>query len=98
MAELEDLLRELGGELAEIVVNATGRLAEGPWDRYMKVDHFSPGHRVGTHAVWVGGEEIVDRSTRISMMDMKRFDAVVEEFRRDCPVPLWLFDAFVGDA
>ncbi|MGC5249663.1 hypothetical protein ACPXB3_22395, partial [Gordonia sp. DT219] len=95
MAELEDLLRELGSELAEIVVNATGHLAEGPWDRYMSIEHFSPGHSAGTDTAWVGCEEIYGRPTEISMTDMERFDDVVEEFRRDFPVPLWLFDALV---
>ncbi|MGC5249669.1 hypothetical protein ACPXB3_22425, partial [Gordonia sp. DT219] len=95
MAELEDLLRELASELADIVVNSTGSLSEGPWDRYMTVDHFSPGHKVGTEAVWVGSEEIVDRSADISMQDFKLLNRRVREFRRDFPVPLWLFDGLV---
>ncbi|MGC5249454.1 hypothetical protein ACPXB3_21320, partial [Gordonia sp. DT219] len=95
MAALEDLLRDLGSELAEIAVNATGSLSEGPWDRYMTVDHFSPGHRAGTHAAWLSGEEILDRPAGISMQDMKRLKRRVREFRRDFPVPLWLFDALV---
>ncbi|MGC5249677.1 hypothetical protein ACPXB3_22465, partial [Gordonia sp. DT219] len=95
MAELEDLLRALGMELAEIVVNTKGDLSEGPWDRYLSIDHFSPGHIVGTRAAWVGGDRIRGRSTGLSMQDFTRVSKVVEQFRRDFPVPLWLFDALV---
>ncbi|OPX13930.1 hypothetical protein, partial [Gordonia sp. i37] len=95
MTDLEGLLDRLGAELAEIVVNAPGDLSEGPWDRYMSIDHFSPGHRVGTQAAWVGGERILDRPAEISMSEWTRFYRVVRDFRREFPVPLWLFDALV---
>ena len=95
MSEPEDGLRRLGSQLANIVVHSTGYLAEGPWDRYMAVGHFEPGHTVSTGVAWDGGDEIVHRSTKISMPDLKRFNRAVRGFRRDFPVPLWLFDALV---
>ncbi|MDF3283393.1 hypothetical protein P3L18_17070, partial [Gordonia sp. N1V] len=95
MSEPEDGLRRLGSQLADIVVHSTGYLAEGPWDRYMSIDHFEPGHTVSTRAAWAGGERIRHRPVQISMPDFEHFNTVVEDFRRDFPVPLWLFDAMV---
>ncbi|RPA57023.1 hypothetical protein EF294_19815 [Gordonia oryzae] len=95
MSEPEDSLRRLGSQLADIVVHSTGDLWEGPWDRYMMIDHFEPGHTVGTQAAWVGGERIRRRSVQISIEDLENFNTVVRDFRREFPVPLWLFDALV---
>ena len=95
MSEPEDGLRRLGSQLADIVVHSTGKLAEGPWDQYMSIDHFEPGHTVGTQAAWAGGERIRRRSVRISMPDLENFNTAVRDFRREFPVPLWLFDAMV---
>ncbi|GAB21342.1 hypothetical protein GOPIP_006_01160 [Gordonia polyisoprenivorans NBRC 16320 = JCM 10675] len=85
----------MGSQLADIVVHSTGSLAEGPWDRYMSIAHFEPGHTVGTQAAWAGGERIRRRSVRISMPDLENFSTAVRDFRREFPVPLWLFDAMV---
>ncbi|GAB21340.1 hypothetical protein GOPIP_006_01140 [Gordonia polyisoprenivorans NBRC 16320 = JCM 10675] len=95
MSEPEDGLRRLGSQLADIVVHSTGELAEGPWDRYMSIDHFEPGHTVGTETAWAGGERIRRRPVGISMPDLENFNTVVEDFRREFPVPFWLFDAMV---
>ncbi|RPA61210.1 hypothetical protein EF294_11375 [Gordonia oryzae] len=95
MSEPEAGLRWLGSQLADIVVHSTGDLWEGPWDRYMFIAHFEPGHSVFTKAAWVGGERIRRRPVGISIEDLENFNTVVRDFRREFPVPLWLFDALV---
>ncbi|MGC5249671.1 hypothetical protein ACPXB3_22435, partial [Gordonia sp. DT219] len=95
MRPIEDILRDLGVEFASIIANSSGYLFDGPWDTFVMIQHYSSGQVSGTRAAFVGGEQIVDRPTNIKMMDMLKIHDHVELFRRDFPVPLWLFDALV---
>ena len=96
---VESLLVGLGEELAAVVLSSRGELFDGPWDVWMSVDHYSPGHSVGTQAAFFEGERIVDRYVGIKMLDVARLSRLIDKFRWDFPVPFWLFDAliFVSD-
>ncbi|WP_238534744.1 hypothetical protein [Gordonia polyisoprenivorans] len=61
----------------------------------MAIDFFGPGNISGTQAAWVEGNRILRRRVGISIDDSIRLNQVVRQFRREFPVPLWLFDAMV---
>ena len=93
--EVESLLADLGEELVAVVLTATGKLFDGPWDVWVLIRHYSPGHSVGTQAAFFEGERIVDRPVRINGRDRSRLDGLIKQFRWGFPVPFWLFDALI---
>ena len=89
------LLERLGAQIGQIVVDSSGELSDGPWDRFVWVGHFDPGHSRWTDIALFEGRVIDDRFADLSMVDTKRVLRLVKELRHDYPVPFWLFDAMV---
>ena len=89
------LLERLGAQIGQIVVGSSGELSDGPWDRFVWVGHFDPGHSRWTDTALFEGQVIDDRFADLSINDVDRVLTLVNELRQDYPVPLWLFDAMV---